>query len=109
VRDYIHVVDLAAGHVAAIKYLDANPGVTVFNLGTGKGVSVLELVSAFESASGVSIPKKIAPRRPGDVSSCYACTNKAKLMLGWETKKTLSDACSDTWRWQNKNPQGYEG
>jgi len=116
-RDYIHVVDLAAGHVAAIKYLEArkgnagadpaSPAVSIFNLGTGKGVSVLELVSAFEEATGVSIPKKIAPRRPGDGPVCYASTDKAKKELGWEAKKTLFEACADTWRWQKSNPLGY--
>jgi len=107
VRDYIHVVDLAAGHVSAIEYLDANPGVSVFNLGTGKGVSVLELVSAFEEASGVSIPKRIVGRRPGDLPVCYAATEKARRELNWEAKKTIIDACADTWRWQNGNPNGY--
>jgi len=116
-RDYIHVVDLVAGHVAAIKYLEtqtesigkdpASPNVSVFNLGTGKGVSVLELVSAFEEATGVSIPKKIAPRRPGDGPVCYASTDKAKKELGWSAKKTLLEACADTWRWQKNNPNGY--
>ena len=108
VRDYIHVVDLAAGHVAAIKYLEENDGVSVFNLGTGKGVSVLELIAAFEKASGVSIPKKIAGRRPGDLPVCYASTGKAKRELGWEARKSIADACSDTWRWQSGNPNGYD-
>jgi len=107
IRDYIHVVDLAAGHVAAIKYLQSHPGVSIFNLGTGKGVSVLELVSAFEEATGVSIPKKIAPRRPGDLPICYAATDKAERELGWIAKKTVFDACADTWRWQKNNPNGY--
>jgi len=117
IRDYIHVVDLAAGHVAAINYLGAQKGnagteptlprVSIFNLGTGKGVSVLELVSAFEEATGVNIPKKIAPRRPGDGPVCYASTDKAKKELGWEANKTLLEACADTWRWQKNNPNGY--
>ena len=107
VRDYIHVVDLAAGHVSTIKYLDANPGVSVFNLGTGTGVSVLELLRAFEVACGSSIPRKFEPRRPGDQPVCYAAIDKAKRELGWEAKKTIGDACEDTWRWQKNNPNGF--
>jgi len=108
VRDYIHVTDLVIGHVAAIRYLEAHSGVSIFNLGTGNGVSVLELVSAFEEATGVKIPKKKAPRRPGDIPICYASIDKAKKELGWEAKKSLRDACADTWRWQKNNPNGYE-
>jgi len=109
VRDYIHITDLAAGHVSAIRHLDAHQGVSVFNLGTGKGASVLELISAFEEASGVSIPKKIAGRREGDLPVCYAATDKARLELGWVARKTISEACADTWRWQSANPNGYYG
>jgi len=108
VRDYIHVIDLALGHVAAVEYLNSHTGTSIFNLGTGKGVSVLELVSAFEDATGVEIPKKIAPRRPGDIATCYASTDWAKKELGWETEKTLLQACADTWKWQKNNPHGYE-
>ena len=108
VRDYIHVVDLAAGHVSAIKYLENHQGVNIFNLGTGKGVSVLELVSAFEAAAGKELPKKTAPRRPGDIATCYASTEKARKDLGWEAKKTLLQGCEDSWRWQKNNPKGYE-
>jgi len=108
VRDYIHVVDLALGHVAAVEYLNSHTGTNIFNLGTGKGTSVLELVSAFEDATGVVIPKKIGPRRPGDIATCYASTKNAKKELGWETEKTLLQACADTWRWQKNNPHGYE-
>ena len=108
IRDYIHVVDLVIGHVAAIKYIDSHTGVGIFNLGTGKGVSVLELVAAFEEATGVEIPKKIAPRRPGDGPVCYASTEKAKKELGWEARKTILEACADTWRWQKNNPNGYD-
>jgi len=107
VRDYIHVVDLAIGHVAAIKFLQNHSGVSIFNLGTGKGVSVLELISAFESVTGKELKKKIAPRRPGDIATCYASTEKAKKELGWKTAKTIEDACADTWRWQKNNPNGY--
>jgi len=108
VRDYIHVIDLAMGHVAAIKYLDTHKGVSVINLGTGIGVSVLELVSAFEEATGVVIKRKITPRRPGDIATCYASTEKAKEKLGWVAKKTLKQGCEDSWRWQKNNPNGYE-
>ena len=107
VRDYIHVVDLAEGHVAAIKYILNHTGVNIFNLGTGKGVSVLELVSAFETITGEDLPRKTAPRRPGDIATCYASTERAKRELGWETKKTLQEACEDSWRWQKNNPNGY--
>ena len=108
VRDYIHVVDLAEGHVSAINYLKTNKGANIINLGTGVGVSVLELVSAFEKATGVTIPKEITERRPGDIATCYASTDKAKKELGWEAKKTIAQACEDTWRWQKNNPNGYE-
>jgi len=108
IRDYIHVLDLAEGHVAAIKYLDKHRGVNVINLGTGKGVSVLELVSAFEEATGVEIPRKITSRRLGDGPICYASTEKAKKEMGWEAKKTTRQGCEDTWRWQKNNPNGYE-
>lgn len=100
IRDYIHVEDLAAGHVAAIDYICKNDGVSVFNLGTGRGVSVFELVAAFEEATGVHIETKIAPRRPGDGPVSYAATEKAKALLGWEAKKSIIEACADTWRWQ---------
>jgi len=106
-RDYIHVVDLASGHVAAIKYLNDHKGTAIFNLGTGNGVSVLELISAFEKATGVDIPVKTAPRRQGDIAICYASTEKAKKVLGWQTIKTITEACEDTWRWQKNNPNGY--
>jgi len=110
VRDYLHVVDLAEGHVAAIKYAAQNPGgVSIFNLGTGIGVSVLELVTAFEDATGVKIPRQVAARRTGDIATCYTSTDKAKDMLDWKTKKTIKEACADTWRWQNNNPNGYGG
>jgi UDP-glucose 4-epimerase len=109
VRDYLHVVDLAEGHVAAVKYVTQNSGVSIFNLGTGNGISVLELVSAFEDATGVSIPRKITQRRAGDIATCYAATDKARDLLGWETKKTLKEACADTWHWQKNNPTGYGG
>jgi len=107
VRDYIHVEDLAAGHIAAIEYLENNHGVSVFNLGAGKGVSVMELICAFEKASGVEIKTEFAARRPGDSPICYASVDKAKTLLGWEAKKTIAEACADSWRWQKSNPNGY--
>ncbi len=107
VRDYIHVVDLAKGHVAAVAYAAANTGCEVFNLGTGKGYSVLDMVKAFEKTNGVPIPYAIAPRRPGDVAVCYADPAKSREKLGWQAEKTLEDMCADTWRWQSANPQGY--
>ena len=108
VRDYIHVTDVAAGHVAALEYICKYKGADAFNLGTGKGTSVLELVRAFEEASGIMINKKIAPRRPGDLPVCYASPDKAKTELNWCAKKTAEDAAADTWNWQSKNPKGYE-
>ena len=108
VRDYIHVVDLAKGHVAAVKRAETVKGCEIYNLGTGVGVSVLELVHAFEKATGVKIPYVIAPRRPGDIAYSYADASKAWNVLGWKTEKTAEDACRDTWRWQKGNPNGYD-
>jgi UDP-glucose 4-epimerase len=107
-RDYIHVVDLAQGHVAALEHLDKGPvGFTVYNLGAGRGVSVLEMIHAFEKASGKTVPYDIVERRPGDVAANYADVSKAKKELGWETHKTLQDICTDAWHWQSQNPNGY--
>ena len=100
VRDYIHVVDLAKGHVAALAYCETHTGCEAFNLGTGVGYSVLDLVHAFERANGVRIPYEITPRRPGDIGAYYADTQKAKAVLHWQTEKTLEDMCRDAWRWQ---------
>ena len=100
VRDYIHVMDLARGHVAALDYAAAHTGTEVFNLGTGRGTSVLELVQAFQRANGVTIPYEIAPRRPGDVAACYAGTEKAARLLHWRAEKSVEDMCRDAWRWQ---------
>lgn len=108
VRDYIHVVDLAKGHVAAIKYLLANTGEAVFNLGTGHGYSVLDMVKAFEQANGVCVPYEIAPRRPGDLATCYADPAKSREVLGWEAQFDQNDMCRDSWNWQSKNPNGYD-
>ncbi len=107
VRDYIHVVDLARGHVAAVKFAAAHSGCEVFNLGTGTGYSVLDMVHAFIDTNRVPVPYEIAPRRPGDIAVCYADPAKSAQMLGWKAEKTLSDMCRDSWRWQSANPQGY--
>ena len=99
VRDYIHVVDLAVGHIAALDYISAHPGVLTVNLGTGKGTSVLEIVDAFEKYCGVKIPYKITPRRPGDIATCYASTEKAERLLGWKAVKNLGQMCADSYRY----------
>lgn len=109
VRDYIHVVDLAKGHVCAIDWVLGAKGCEAFNLGTGNGISVLELKNAFEKASGVTIPFVIAPRRPGDLDAVYANPEKAKEVLGWQANLNVDDMCQDTWRWQKNNPNGYNG
>ena len=106
VRDYIHITDLSDGHVKAIEKI--KPGVSVYNLGTGRGTSVLEMVKAFEQASNKSIPVSITPRRPGDIAVCYADPAKAKQELDWTAKFTIKDMCEDTWRWQSQNPNGYK-
>lgn len=107
VRDYIHVVDLAKGHVKAVQKLSEKKGVLVYNLGTGNGYSVLDLVKAFEKACGKKIPYEIKPRRSGDIATCYADPSLAKKELGWEAQKDLDDMCADSWRWQKNNPNGY--
>lgn len=106
VRDYIHVVDLALGHLAALNALARAPGELTVNLGTGKGYSVLEMVRAFEKASGKPVPYRIAPRRPGDIASCYADPANAEAKLGWRAMRDLAAMCEDVWRWQANNPQG---
>ena len=108
VRDYIHVVDLAKGHVKAIDYIFSNPGLDVINLGTGVGYSVLDMVKAFGKACGKEIPYEIKPRRAGDIAMCYADPAKAAKVLGWKAEKGLDEMCADTWRWQSQNPNGYE-
>lgn len=108
VRDYIHVVDLALGHVRALEKLADNPGVAVYNLGTGRGYSVLEMIAAFARASGTPIPYRIVGRRAGDIAQCYADPSLAKRDLGWEASLDLDAMCADTWRWQSANPQGYK-
>ncbi|MBR0148761.1 MAG: UDP-glucose 4-epimerase GalE [Lachnospiraceae bacterium] len=107
VRDYIHVVDLAIGHVKAIDKIKENPGVKVYNLGTGNGYSVLDVIKAFSKACGHEVPYEIKDRRPGDIATCYADASLAKKELGWEAKYNLDDMCSSSWNWQSKNPNGY--
>ena len=107
IRDYIHVVDLAAGHVKAIEKIKENPGVEIYNLGTGNGYSVLEVIENFKKASGMDVPYKIAPRRAGDVPMCYANPDKAKRELGWEAQYGIAQMCADSWNWQKNNPKGY--
>ncbi len=107
VRDYIHVMDLADGHVKALKKFEDAPGVYIYNLGTGQGYSVLDMIHAFSKAVGKEIPYVIKPRRPGDIATCYADPAKAKRELGWEAKRGIDEMCADGWRWQSKNPNGY--
>ena len=108
VRDYIHVEDLAAGHIAALEKLTTtDEPVSVWNLGSGHGTSVLELLRAFEKAVGRELPYEVVPRRPGDVASSYADPSKANAELGWRTTRSVEEMCADTWRWQSQNPEGY--
>ena len=107
VRDYIHVVDLAVGHVKALKKIEEKAGVCIYNLGTGKGYSVLDVVKAYEKACGKEIKYEIKPRRPGDIATCYADATKAKEELGWVAERGIEEMCADSWRWQSMNPEGY--
>jgi UDP-glucose 4-epimerase len=107
VRDYLHVVDLALGHVAALRRLAQGCGCCVYNLGTGTGSSVLEVVAAYGKASGKPINYKISPRRPGDIASCYADASLAEKELGWKATRGIEEMCADSWRWQSTNPHGY--
>lgn len=109
VRDYIHVVDLAIGHVKAIDYILTNPGLDIINLGTGTGYSVLDMVKAFSKACGKELPYEIKPRREGDIAMCYADPAKALNVLGWKAERGIDEMCEDSWRWQSQNPNGYEG
>ncbi|WP_372627227.1 UDP-glucose 4-epimerase GalE [Arsukibacterium sp.] len=109
VRDYIHVVDLAEGHLKALQYLVNHQGIEAINLGTGTGYSVLDMVNAFSRVNQVKVAYQIAPRRPGDIASCYALPDKALKLLGWQAEKTLDDMVRDSWRWQSQNPNGYAG
>lgn len=108
VRDYIHVVDLALGHVKALKKLSKGSGLSVYNLGTGQGYSVLDIVKNFEEATGVKIPYVIKPRRAGDIDICYADSSKAEKELGWKAQRGIKEMCADSWRWQKNNPNGYD-
>ncbi|PFO68644.1 UDP-glucose 4-epimerase, partial [Bacillus cereus] len=107
VRDYIHVVDLANGHVKALEKVLSTTGLDAYNLGTGMGYSVLEMVEAFEKVSGKKVPYKITERRPGDVAVCFADASKAKRELGWEATRGLEEMCADSWKWQSNNKNGY--
>ena len=107
VRDYIHVVDLARGHVAAVKYVTEHKGCEVFNLGTGTGYSVLDMVNTFQEVNNLKLPYKIVDRRPGDIATCYADPKKSAEVLGWKATHTLADMCRDSWNWQSKNPMGF--
>ncbi|WP_434526254.1 UDP-glucose 4-epimerase GalE [Photorhabdus asymbiotica] len=109
VRDYIHVMDLAEGHIAAIDYLDKQPSYEVFNLGTGAGYSVLELLHAFEKAAGKTIPYKITERRPGDIAECWSDPSRAHNILGWQATRNIDDMMRDSWNWQKNNPNGFSG
>ena len=109
VRDYIHVIDLAKGHIRALEKVLSTTGIDAYNLGTGKGYSVLDVVKAFEEASGKEVPYELVDRRPGDIGSSYADVSKAKNQLGWEAQLGLEDMCRDSWNWQHSNPNGYEG
>lgn len=108
VRDYIHVVDLATGHLKALEKLNSSPGLIVYNLGTGKGTSVLEMIKAFEKASGKKVPYKITPRRPGDIAACFADPSKAERELNWKAERGIQEMCRDAWKWQSENPNGYK-
>ena len=107
-RDYIHVVDLAVGHVKALKKIQDKSGVSIYNLGTGNGYSVLDMAKAFGKACGKEIKYEIKPRRAGDIATCYADPTKAKEELGWVAERGLEEMCEDSWRWQSNNPNGYE-
>lgn len=109
VRDYIHVCDLASGHAAALAWMNGRTGVEIFNLGTGTGTSVLQIIEAFSKACGHDIPYVVDPRRPGDVTANYADCTKARELMGWEAKFDIEDMCRDSWNWQSNNPNGYEG
>ena len=109
VRDYIHVVDLAVGHVKALKKIEEKAGLKIYNLGTGTGYSVLDLVKNFEAATGVKVPYAIKPRRAGDIAACYADAKLAREELGWTAERGIREMCEDSWRWQKNNPNGYEG
>lgn len=108
VRDYVHVMDLVEGHLSALQFIEQNQGVKVFNLGTGRGHSVLEVLAAFERATNKRIPYRIVARRPGDIAECYAETSYAEAALGWKAKRTLTQMAEDAWRWQQLNPLGYD-
>ncbi|MBR6819274.1 MAG: GDP-mannose 4,6-dehydratase, partial [Bacteroidaceae bacterium] len=108
VRDYIHVVDLAKAHVAALQSIERKQGIAIYNIGTGHGYSVLDVVKAFIKVNGIDVPYSIKPRRPGDIATCYCDPAKAKRELGWEAEYGIEDMCRDSWNWQKNNPNGFE-
>ncbi len=108
VRDYIHVCDLAAGHVAALKAIQKKCGLGIYNLGTGHGYSVLDVVNAFQKVNGVKVPYVFKPRRPGDIATCYCNPAKAEAELGWKAQFGIEEMCRDSWNWQKNNPNGYD-
>ncbi len=107
VRDYIHVLDLARGHLKALEKLEERPGVEVYNLGTGKGYSVFDVIHAYEKACGKELPYQVVGRRAGDIAFCYGDASKAERELGWKAQYSIEDMCADSWRWQSQNPNGY--
>ena len=109
VRDYIHVCDLAAGHVSALQAIERKCGLAIYNLGTGHGYSVLDVVHAFERVNGVKVPYSIKPRRAGDIATCYCNPEKAYMELGWKAQFGIEEMCRDAWNWQKNNPKGYRG
>ena len=108
VRDYIHVVDLARGHVSALQAIERNCGLAIYNLGTGRGYSVLDIVNAFQRVNNVKVPYQILPRRAGDIATCYSDPTKARTELGWQAQYGIDEMCRDSWTWQKNNPNGYE-
>jgi UDP-glucose 4-epimerase len=108
VRDFIHVIDLVKGHLKALEFLDKNKGIETFNLGTGTGYSVMDLINAFSTVNSKEIPYQFVDRRPGDIAICYANPSKAEKVLGWRAEKDLNEMCKDSWKWQTDNPNGYE-
>src|SRR5690606_2272014 len=108
VRDFIHVIDLVRGHIKALEYLEKHDGIETFNLGTGTGYSVLDLINTFQKVTGKEIPYQFVDRRPGDIGECYANPEKAQKVMGWKAEKNLEEMCRDSWKWQSNNPNGFQ-